>query len=418
MVQSKQVIVVGAGLSGLCCARTLQRAGVEAHIYEASDGVGGRVRTDTWEGFLLDRGFQVLFTAYPAIREEMDLDALRLQAFTPGAIICRASEKHMLVDPRRAPAHLLAAAMSPLMSVSDKLRAFQLAMTIGKRTVPEIFTMEDQTLGAYLQKSGFSGMFLDQIVRPFFGGIFLERQLETSVRMFAFVFKMLSEGDTAVPEAGMGALGQQLADSLAPGTLHLNSPVEALLWQGERITGIRLQDGTEIIADRVVLATQADVAARLMGREFPVHWRTSTTAYFALPEPLDTGKLLVLFPEAQYINHAVMMSNVAPSYAPPGQHLLSVTLLGQTDLPDEEIVRRITTDLLLSFPEARPDTWRLLRIYRIPWAQFAQPAGIWEQLPDADTGIPGLILAGEITQSSSLHGALTAGRVAAQRAMA
>lgn len=418
MIQNKQIVIVGGGLSGLCCARTLQRAGVEAHVYEASDGVGGRVRTDAHEGFLLDRGFQVLFTAYPAIREEMDIGALRLQTFTPGAIVCRASEKHVLVDPRRAPAHLLAAAMSPLLSISDKLRAFQLAVAISRRTLPEIFTMEDRTLGTYLRECGFSGAFLDQIVRPFFGGIFLERHLETSVRMFAFVFKMLSEGDTAVPEAGMGALGQQIADSLAPETLHLNCPVEALLWQGERVTGIRLQDGTEITAERVVLATQADVAARLMGRELPVQWRTSTTAYFALPEPLYAGKLLLLFPEAQYINHAVMMSTVAPSYAPPGQHLLSVTLLGQTELPDEEIVRRITADLLLSFPDAQTDTWRLLRIYRIPWAQFAQPAGIWEQLPGADTGIPGLILAGEITQSSSLHGALTAGRIAAQRAVA
>ena len=59
------VLIVGAGLAGLCCARRVQQAGLRFLVLEASDGVGGRIRTDRIDGFQLDRCFQVFLTAYP-----------------------------------------------------------------------------------------------------------------------------------------------------------------------------------------------------------------------------------------------------------------------------------------------------------------------------------------------------------------
>jgi phytoene dehydrogenase-like protein len=417
MSEARRVVVVGAGLSGLVCARTLQRAGQEVHLYEASDGVGGRVRTDALDGFLLDRGFQVLFTAYPAIQREMNLDALQLHAFDPGALIYWNGKRHLLADPFRMPSQAFAAATSPLFGMGDKMKVARLRTLLMGKTIEEIFAMPDQTIEGYLREFGFSGDFLDNFIRPFYGGIFLERELSTSARMFAFVFKMLSEGDTALPERGMGALGTQLASDLLPGTLHLNAPVRELARRNGQVAGVVLEDGATVDADRVVIATEADMAASLTGLNLPTERRASTCLYFAVPEAFYPDKLILLFTGKHLVNNATLLTNVAPSYAPPGKHLLSVTALGNPELSDAELARQAQRELQGFLPEANPEDWHLLRVYRIHWAQFAQPVGIWERLPAPQTEHPGLILAGEITVSSSLHGALEAGARAAQLAM-
>lgn len=410
----KSVVVVGAGLAGLCCARRLQRAGHTAHVYEASDGVGGRVRTDIVEDFKLDRGFQVLFTAYPAIQEELDLESLRLHSFDPGAILYWNERRELLADPFRVPSQMLAAATSPLFSFGDKLKVARLRNDLMGLSVEQIFALPDKPLEAYLRDLGFTSDFLDNFIRPFYGGIFLERDLVTSARMFAFVFKMLAEGSTALPENGMGALGQQLAEGLTEGSLRLNSPVVELMQSNGRITGVKLADGQTVEADAVVVATEADVAASLTGLDIPTERRAVTCLYFALPEPLYDEKLLLLFTKpGSLVNNAALLTNIAPSYAPSGQHLLSVSVLGEPESDDAALAAAVKAELAGVLTDAHADSWRLLRVYRIRWAQFAQPAGIWERLPAPETRLPGLVLAGEITVSSSLHGALMSGQKAA-----
>lgn len=285
-------------------------------------------------------------------------------------------------------------------------------------TVDEIFQMPDQTMEAYLRAFGFSTEFLDRFIRPFYAGVFLEAQMATSARMFAFVFKMLAEGQTSLPEEGMGALGAQLAADLQPGTLHLNSPVRELVRQGDRVTGIRLDEGRTVEADRVVVATEADKAAKLTGLPIDVEWRVSTDVAFALPESLYRDKLLVLHSNSgKLVNNFSQVSNVVPSYAPHGQHLLSATLLGNPSLSDAALAEQVKSEIAEHYPKAHPSSWKLLRISRIPWAQYAQPPGIFDRLPGQRTGVAGLVLAGEITSSSSLHGALVAGQRAAAAAM-
>ena len=417
-MMQRNVVVVGGGLAGLCCARTVQRAGHVAHIYEASDGVGGRVRTDPVDGFLLDRGFQVLFTAYPAVRQEMDLDALNLRAFDPGALVCWNGGRHVVADPLRVPSKSVTTALSPLFPLKDKLLVARLTLLFKSLSVEQIFALPDQTMGEFLKEFGFSSAFIDRFIRPFYAGIYLEEDLATSVRMFGFVFKMLAEGQTVVPEKGMEAIPQQFADTLLPGTIHLHSPVEALIVRGGRVAGIALEDGSNVEADVVVLATEFDRAAQLAGLNLPATWRVSNDASFALPEPLYREKLIALFTKPmKTVNNATVISNIAPSYAPEGQHLLTATILGDTALSDEELADTARAEIGAQFPDSRPETWRLLRVYRARWAQFAQPVGIWDKLPSPRTPLPGLILAGEITVQSSLHGALVSGQRAAGLAM-
>ena len=346
------------------------------------------------------------------------MKALRLQSFDPGALIDWNAKQYVIGDPFRMPSQAFASAISPLFGLQDKLKTAKLRALLMDMTLDEIFTMPDKTMGAYLREFGFSEEFLDRFIRPFYGGIFLERELETSAAMFAFVFKMLSEGETALPEAGLGAMSEQIAADLAPGTLHLNQRVTGLLRDGERVTGIRLADDRTIEADTVVMTAEADAVAALTGLHLPTEARASTTLYFAVPEAFFKEKLVLLFTEpGLLVNNAELITNVAPSYAPPGQHLLAATVLGSPDLTDEALGVRVGREIAANFPKAHPDDWRLLKVYRIRWAQFAQTAGVFASLPKAETAIPGLILAGEITVSSSLHGALVSGQRAAQLAM-
>jgi phytoene dehydrogenase-like protein len=411
-----RAIVVGAGLAGLTCAKVLAERGVEVVVFEASDGVGGRVRTDERDGFLLDRGFQVYFTAYPVSRRHLDHEALNLRAFDPGAIVCRGRKKDVLSDPLRDPKALVPSLLSNAATFSDKLETLKLAAksvvegaeAAGKLDGADVSSLE------HLRSEGFSERIVDDFYRPFYGGIFLDRSLSTSSRVLRFTFKMLATGKTAVPARGIGEIPKQLAAWLPVGAVRTNSPVHSLLWEGDRIVGIEAA-GEEHEADAVVVATDAPVAERLAGAAAPEGSLGQLCVYYDADSGLGSGKKIVLSAEhGGFVNNAVEISVVAPSYAPRGQHLLSVVALGGFELPDAEIYRRGVEEVTRWYPEA---DLAPLAVYRVPYAQFCQPPGIHERLPENRTELPGLVLAGEYTEDSSINGSMLSGEKAAEEVM-
>ncbi|TCJ13043.1 FAD-dependent oxidoreductase [Rubrobacter taiwanensis] len=413
-----KIFVIGAGVSGLTCAKVLTEQGLEVEVFEASDGVGGRVRTDEREGFLLDRGFQVLFTAYPLVRRHLDLRGLELRVFDPGAIICRGREKSVLADPFRDPVSFLPSALSTAATLRDKLSTLGLAareLRGGAVAAGEEDGGLDTTTREYLRRLGFSERYIGSFFRPFYGGIFLDRSLSTSARVFRFTFRMLAAGRAAVPARGMGRIPQQLAARLPEGTIHLMSPVEGLLEDGGRIRGVRV-NGREREADAVVLATDAPAAGRLVGVKVPGGAVGEVCVYYAT-NGLGAGKKILLnASEGAFINNAAEMSKVSEEYAPRGRHLLSAVAPGVHDgLSDEEIYRRGIEEISRWFPEARLEP---LTLYRIPYCQFAQPPGFRTALPKTRTRTPGLFLAGEYTVDSSINGAMLAGERAAREVLA
>jgi phytoene dehydrogenase-like protein len=379
------------------------------------------VRSDLRDGFRLDRGFQVLFTSYPAARRWLDFDRLDLRSFDPGALIRHNGGWATLSDPRRDRAALPASALTGVIGLGDKLRVVRLVARLRRRDWDGVREVggEDRPTETYLRGRGFSDAFIDRFARPFYGGIYLRPDLSTSARVFAFTFRMLASGATAVPASGIGALTQQLADALPPGTVQLNTPVEALLRSGDRVAGVRTPRG-EVAAPRVVLATDSHSAARLSGLELPGVPLGATAAYFASDEPLVRHKKLLLNPAPEaFINNAVQISNIAPEYAPAGRHLLSCTILGNPDPDDATVLARCRAELAAWFGAAAtaPDRLRALDVVRIPFAQFAQPPAIHERLPRNRTAIPGLYLAGEYTEDSSINGAMRSGEAAAGAAL-
>ncbi|WP_322489742.1 NAD(P)/FAD-dependent oxidoreductase [Chloroflexus sp.] len=417
------ILVIGGGVAGLVCARTLHRAGYQVTLIEASDGLGGRVRSDRVDGFVLDRGFQVLFPAYPAAQRQLNMAALDLRAFDPGAIVAWRGRREVLTDPLRDrdPASLIGAALTGIASPADKLRTLQLAIRIRQQTIDDILAGPDRTTLAELKTLGFSDQMIDRFFRPFFGGIFLSRSLQTSAKCFRFNFKMMSDGQTVVPNCGMGAIAEQLSTELvAAGKVRLNTRATALISSDGKVRGVQLADGSELFTDAVVLATPAPETARLSGLPVPEGSLGSSCVWLAVRHPLYRGnKLLLNADENAFVNTLAPMSAVAPGYAPAGWHLYAAAILGVPDLDDSTVVARTMVDLHRIFVNETAATTaltnaRILRVDRIPFAQFPQPPGLHPTLPDNRTGRPSLYLAGELTEASSINAAMLSGERCAE----
>jgi phytoene dehydrogenase-like protein len=415
------IIVVGAGLAGLTCAGMLVDAGKQVLVLEAADQVGGRVRTDYHEdGYRLDRGFQVLFTAYAAAERHLDYSRLKIRKFDPGAIIVKDGKRYEVADPLREPDHLPASLLNPLISTPDKLRVLRLVAQLRGLTTGDIFAGkaqpdgQDETTEAFLRRQGFGEGFIDNFARPFYGGIFLDRSLQTSARMFQFTFKMLASGDTVLPAEGMQRIPEQLAAHLPKGTVRCHARVEKVLVEDGKVQGVLLANGEKIEAEQVVVATESPVATTLVDKPLPTQAVSSTCLYFAGDEQLYTQRKIVLNANADaYVNNAVLLSNIAPSYAPRRKHLLSATVLGNPQEDDEQVAHRAIQEMARWFPAYDLSRWQLLAIYRIPFSQFAQPPGIFDRLPNNRTSVDGLFVAGEYTKSSSIQGAMHSGEYAA-----
>lgn len=399
------VVVVGAGLAGLCCARKLAAEGVSVQILDASDGVGGRVRTDEHEGFLLDRGFQILLTAYPEAQAELDFDALRLCGFMPGALVRKEGRFFKLTDPNRGGGYF-SNLFSPVGSMLDKIRVSRLRSDLLRTPVEEIFENPEISARQALLMRRFSLRIIDEFFRPLFGGAMLDSNLAGSSRMFEFIFKMFSEGDAAVPEKGMGEIPKQLASSLPGGALRLNTRVQSAL-AGE----VKLESGEEITAQAVVVATDGPEAMRVLGTRRKIQSRGVSCLYFDAPEsPVEEPAIVLGGSSRGVINNLAVMSDVSPAYAPADRALVSITVLGNPARDDRSLETMIRGQLRRWYGRVTKE-WRLLRIYRI---DNAQPVSVPQQLRlDPRLG-PGLYVCGDHRATPSIQGAMESGRLAAE----
>lgn len=414
MVSSHPIVVVGAGLAGLACARALHEAGEHVLVVDASDGVGGRVRSDLVDGFTLDRGFQVFFTAYPEARRVLDYDALDLRRFVPGASVRVGGAFHKVVDPFRAPLAALGGILAPVGTLGDKLKVLSLRNEALSRTPEQIFSAPERPIAEELVALGFSPAIVDRFFRPFFGGIFLDPALSTTSRMLYFVYRMLSQGDTVVPAKGMGAIPAQLAAGLPAGSVRLKERVTGIHHEQARASALVLEHGHRVQARAIVVATDIEQASAITGSPLKTSPRAVSCVYFDAPASPVGEPILVLNGEGDgpVLNLAVM-SDVAPEYAPRGRHLVAAVVVGTPSSSDADLERAVRAQLGGWFGAAVVDAWRHLRTYHIPWAQFDQSPGMLEPAHRPIRRSAGLYVCGDHVEHASINGALVAGRRAA-----
>ena len=421
MTDDEDVVVAGGGLAGLVAARHLATDGFDVTLFEREPAVGGRVRSTHADGFTFDRGFQVLFTSYPAARRELDFDTLDLRSFSPGAVICRGDRRSVLGDPLRDPGALVPSVLNREVSTLDKLRTLGLKRELAGKSLDDIWSDEDGTIEQYLAGRGFSDRYVDRFVRPFYGGITLDRSLSTSKRVFEFTFKLLAEGKTVVPAEGMGAITDQLADRArdAGVTIAAETPVEAVHGAGTTGGGGAAVEvpGETVDADAVVVATDPSSARELTGADaIPTEWKGCVTQHVALPagHPLADSDRIHLNAESAVPNTVAPMSGVAPEYAPEERELVAVTTLGTPDRSSTDLAAAARETVAGWYPEASLGDFEVLHTHRVPYSQFAQPPGVHETLPDAREPDGPVYLAGDYTHDSSINGAMDSGLAAAR----
>ncbi|MER7332206.1 MULTISPECIES: NAD(P)/FAD-dependent oxidoreductase [unclassified Micromonospora] len=407
MLAETDVVVVGGGLAGLAVARRLHRAGVPWRLLEAGGRLGGRVATDAVDGYLLDRGFQVLNTAYPRLGTLLDVDRLRLGHFTPGVLVRKGDRLTRLVNPLREPTGAPGTALAGVGSLRDRLRLAALAT--GCATLPKnrLLAAPETTTETALRRAGLSDTIIEELLRPFLSGVFVERELETSSRVLSMVLRSFARGRIGLPAEGMAALPRAVADPLPAELIDLDTPVSAVA-PGR----VRTQAG-DIRCRAVVVAVDPPAAATLLPALPAVRMHAYTTYYHSAQEaPLDEPILLVDGDRREIVANTVVVSRAAPTYAPAGQHLIATSVVGPS-APPEPAVRAELTRL---YGRSTAD-WTHLTTVSVPDALPAAPPPQGRLRKPVALG-EGLFVAGDHRDSPSIQGALASGWRAAGAVLA
>lgn len=407
----RPVVIVGAGLAGLSCARFLLKKSVPFLVLEADSLIGGRVKSQRFNGYTLDRGFQVLLDSYPEARGLLDLDRLNLGYFYAGALIRYRDRFRVLCDPLRCPSKALASSLSPVATLGDKLRAVRLVQRVKQQDGRALATVPEEPTSAYLESLGFSRRAIENFFRPFFSGIFLESELSTSNRKFLELFRYFATGRAALPAGGMESIPAQLAEGFPQRSIRTNARVVRV-----SASHVDLESGERFEARRVVIACDPWNAARLLGEPPPQRGHETTVVYFSSGKPPIAEPWLVLNgDDAGPINSLCVPSIVTKNYAPPNRALISVTVRPGWQAESESQLRENILEQLRRWYGRDVDSWTHLDTQRVDNALPVQTSLDSQIRQAALREVNSIIVCGDYLDIASIQGAMHSGRKAAER---
>lgn len=400
-----KINIVGAGISGLIAALVLEKEGYSTTIYEATDRAGGRVKTDIYNGYQLDHGFQVLLDAYPMAKKYLNMELLSPQKFLPGALIFKDGKKATLGDPIRNLSLLIPTLVVNFGTISDKFKILKLNLELKGSSLEQVFSSEETSTLTYLKNRGFSNDIISSFFKPFFSGIFLEPNLDTSSRMFQFVYKMFGEGLAVLPKAGIGAIAQQLSSKLKNSTINLNTPVKKVL-EGKLV----LAEGKELPSHYTILATEASHLLEDSKKE-EVTWKSCDTFYFLCPKRIIPRPLIGLIADKDALINNIFYHTSLEMDIRGEEELLSVTLVKEHHLNDKDVLDRVIQELErycgiteLTFLKRYQIKKALPRLVNLQYSMTPQQTQL----------TPSIYLAGDQHLYGSLNAAMTTGEMAAK----
>ncbi|MBJ7450397.1 MAG: FAD-dependent oxidoreductase [Parachlamydiales bacterium] len=383
-MQQADVIIIGAGVAGLSCAKHLQQKGISHLILESQPEVGGRLQTDLEAGYLLDRGFQIYFTSYEEPCQLIDIRKLGLKPFDIGSYIYKNGKIYSI-----------AKFFSGYPNLLQKIKLWRYIRGLKKNTCS---ISEGHLPFKEVLKRTFSNDLIESFFVPFIGGITLDKSLSTSTYIVDEILRSLMSGQSVLPKEGMGMIAKEIAKGL---NIYLNTKVSAV--QGQTVI---LKSGEKLTAKAVVIATDAKNGSDLiMDFPRPKAFKAVTTFYFtAAKSPFKKPLLLLNAQKLKLVNHLAVLSDVQPSYSTTGRALISVTLIG--DHP-EDVLSKVKNELreLLG---VQTDEWQFLKYYCVKEAH-----------PVYDKKVPARLgnnryLAGDFCYYASIDKAALAGREAAE----
>ena len=402
--KSPSIHIIGGGISGLIAARVLEEHGLSATIIEATDRLGGRVKTDVVDGYSLDHGFQVLLTAYPAAKKYLDFDALELQEFLPGSAIFKNGKQKIIGDPLRNLSLLLPTLFSGIGTVNDKLKILALNRRLKKKSIQNIFAEKEQTTRVYLENIGFSEAIITNFFTPFFSGIFLENKLETSSRMFEFVYKMFGEGNAALPKDGIQAIPKQLFEKLKSTTIIFNTKVKSV-----ENGSIKLESGETLKSNFTIIATQASGLVSNLKNQATL-WKSCDTLYFEVAKREIKKPLIGLIAMHNALINNIFYHTSLQTSATATKELLSVTVIDKQNLTNKQLVTEVQKELK---ELCNIDSCTFIKQYNIPMALPNLQDIQYEMLPSETRLTETIFLAGDTQLNGSLNAAMIAGERAA-----
>lgn len=405
----RKIVIIGGGVSGLVAAIHCEKAGYEPIIIEAADRVGGRIKTDHKDGFLLDHGFQVMLTAYQEARRYLDYDALNLKSFASGAIIFDGEKTYTVSDPLREPSKLFGMLSSPVGSFKDKYLIWKLTQRLKGQKEDMLFLQQDQSTLEFLQSFGFSDNIIERFFYPFFGGIFLENDLRTKAGMFKFVFKKFSEGLAVIPAQGIEAIPKQLKSQLNKTTFLFNK--KAVGVDGKKL---QLDQGDPVEFDKLIITIDPSrILSNLKGQQ--LDYVGTTTLYYQTPESILNAKSIALVSESNHIiNNFCVLTDVAPSYSQSGASLISVTIKDHAEKMDN-LEDKVAISLKRLTGTA--SNISLVARYDIPHALPVNEEMRFDMQFTSFTLTDDIYLAGDYLLNASLDAAMRSGRNAATAAL-